>query len=56
MTSCRARRMSEGRLKREYVDSPLHSVYGTAVPQLVRVNKDLSMATSDHLLLNVGRP
>ena len=38
MTSCRARRMSEGRLKREYVDSPLYRVRGMAVPQLVRVN------------------
>ena len=38
MTSCRARRMSEGRLKREYVDSPLYRVRGMAVPQLVWVN------------------
>ena len=30
--------MSEGRLKREYVDSPLYSVRGMAVPQLVWVN------------------
>ena len=27
--------MSEGRLKREYVHAPLHSVCGMAVPQLV---------------------
>ena len=38
MTSCRARRMSEGRLKREYVDSPKYRVRGMAVPQLVWVN------------------
>ena len=30
--------MSEGRLKREYVDSPLYRVRGMAVPQLVWVN------------------
>ena len=30
--------MFEGRLKREYVDSPLYPVRGMAVPQLVRVN------------------
>ena len=35
MTSCRTRRMSEGRLKREYVDPPLYRVRGMAVPQLV---------------------
>ena len=30
--------MSEGRLKGEYVDSPLYRVRGMAVPQLVWVN------------------
>ena len=30
--------MSEGRLKREYVDSPLYRVRGMAVPQLVWMN------------------
>ena len=30
--------MSEGRLKREYVDSPLYRVRGMTVPQLVWVN------------------
>ena len=30
--------MPEGGLKREYVHAPLHSVWGMAVPQLVRVN------------------
>ena len=32
--------MSEGRLKREYVDSPLYCVRGMAVPQLVWVNME----------------
>ena len=38
MTSCRARRMSEGRLEREYIHSSLYRVRGMAVPQLVWVN------------------
>jgi len=33
MTSCRARRVTEGGLKREYVHAPLHSVYGMALPR-----------------------
>ena len=38
MTSGRARRVTEGGLKREYVHAPLHSVCGMAVPQLVWVD------------------
>ena len=38
MTSGRARRVTEGGLKREYVHAPLHSMCGMAVPQLVWVN------------------
>ena len=34
--------MSEGRLKREYVDSPLYRVRGMAVPQLVWVDVESS--------------
>ena len=35
MTSCRARRMSEGRLEREDIHSSLYRVRRMAVPQLV---------------------
>ena len=38
MTSFRPRRMSEARLKREYVDSPLFCLPNMAVSWLVRVN------------------
>ena len=30
--------MAKGRLKREYIDSPLYRVCGMAVPQLMRVD------------------
>ena len=39
MTSCRARRMSEGRLKREYVHTPLYSGCGMAVPTGVSMSR-----------------
>ena len=38
MTSGRARRVTEGGLKREYVHAPLHSMCGMAMPQLMWVN------------------
>ena len=37
--------MSEGRLKREYVDSPLYRVRGMAVPQLVWVDMEAASST-----------
>ena len=52
MTSRRARRMSEGRLKREYVDSPLNRVRGMAVPQLVWV--DVEPGGSSPLPANIS--
>lgn len=38
MPSSRTRRVTEGGLKREYIDSPLNRMCGMAVPQLVWVN------------------
>ena len=42
MTSCRARRISELRLKREGIDPSLYRVRGMAVPQLVWVDVESS--------------
>ena len=44
--------MSEGRLKREYVDSPLYRVRGMAVPQLVWV--DVESGSSSPLPANIS--
>ena len=44
--------MSEGRLKREYVDSPLYRVRGMAVPQLVWV--DVEPGGSSPLPANIS--
>ena len=44
--------MSEGRLKREYVDSPLYRVRGMAVPQLVWV--DVEPGSSSPLPTNIS--
>ena len=38
MTSCRARRMAEGVLEREYIHSSSYRLRGMAVPQLMRVD------------------
>ena len=44
--------MPEGRLKREYVHAPLHSVCGMAVPQLVWV--DVESGGSSPLPANIS--
>ena len=52
MTSCRARRMSEGRLKREDIHSSLYRVAGMRVPQLVWV--DVEPGGSSPLPANIS--
>ena len=52
MTSGRARRVTEGGLKREYVHAPLHSMCGMAMPELVWV--DMEASSSSPLLAHIS--